>query len=222
MNITKKTHKELKMIHAAEVVFGKVGFQNAKMEDVAAEAGITKVTLYSYFQSKENLYLGVTYHELQQLNDSIYKTIDRYKSNSGLECTMEIIKTFMDHCENNFLASETLLNYFSLLRQSNNGQEDTKLTEATKDSLYFLKLKDIQNIAFKLAAKEIIRGQQDGSIRKDIDPMVYTLLGWTSVIGYVKVLSAAGREAAPLFKVSIKDLRDVSLNMFKDQLTHSV
>lgn len=222
MKNSKRNQKEQNMIQAAERVFGEVGFRNAKMEDIAAEAGITKVTLYSYFQSKENLYLGVTYFGLQTLNDAIYVTIDENKNNTGLEAIMAIIKTFMEHCENNFLASETLLDYFSLMRKSEGGKDEVKMTDATKDSIYFLKLKGIQNIAFKLAAREIMRGQEDGSITKGIDPFVYTLLGWTSVIGYVKVLSAAGMDGSPLFKVSIRQLKDVSLKMMHNELTRDL
>lgn len=207
------------MIRAAQKIFGTVGFKNAKMEDIAVEAGITKVTLYSYFQSKENLYLGVTYHLLRQLNDDIYQTIDNHKNQTGLESIMAVIRTFMAHCEDNFIASETLLDYFSLMRVTEGNRNLALMTEATKDSLYLLKLKDIQNIAFKLAAKEIIRGQQDGSITDSIDPFVHTLLGWTTVIGYVKVTNAAGVDAAPLFKVSIKDLRELSLEMLRRELT---
>lgn len=222
MNNNKKSQKEQKMLAAAEKVFGELGFDNAKMEDIAAAAKITKVTLYSYFQSKENLYLGVTYFGLQRLNDAIYESIDKHKHETGLVSIIEIIKTFMDHCEGNFTNSETLLNYFSLIKKSNNGLDKSMLTDATIDSIYFMKLKDIQNIAFKLAAREIKRGQEDGSIRSDIDPMLYTLAGWSTVLGYIKVLSAAGTDSAPMFKVSLKSLRKVCLDMFHTALTKNL
>ena len=45
MKNSKKSLKEAKIIEAAERVFNAVGFKNAKMEDIASEAGITKVTL---------------------------------------------------------------------------------------------------------------------------------------------------------------------------------
>ncbi|MBK7637968.1 MAG: helix-turn-helix transcriptional regulator [Saprospiraceae bacterium] len=79
MHYSKKTLKESIIILAAEKVFGEVGFKNAKMEDIAKKAGITKVTLYTYFQSKENLYLAVTFKALQLLIEQYYQTIDRYK-----------------------------------------------------------------------------------------------------------------------------------------------
>ena len=67
MKDKKKSLKESIIINAAERVFERVGFKNAKMEDITKDAEITKVTLYTYFQSKENLYLAVTFKALQLL-----------------------------------------------------------------------------------------------------------------------------------------------------------
>jgi len=161
MKDTKRTLKENNIIEAAERVFKIVGFKNAKMEDIASEAGITKVTLYSYFQSKENLYLAITYRALQSLNDAYYNSLDINKGKKGIDSVVALIETFMTFCEENFLYSETLLDYFSMVRSTSSGQDKTKLTEATKESLYYMKLQDIQNLPFKLTAKEIVRGQKN-------------------------------------------------------------
>ena len=213
MNSSKKAEKESRIIEAAEKVFASVGFKNARMEDIAKECGITKVTLYSYFQSKENLYLAITYKALQLLNENYYRTIDEYKSKPGIDCTVALLKTFMDFCENNFLYSEALLDYFSLVRSTSSGKDQAKLTTATKESIYYMKLQDIHNLPFKLTAKEIERGVRDGSIKKDIDPMFSTLHGWTMVIGYVKVMAASGASTAPIFHYSLEDLKEYNLKL---------
>ena len=218
MNSSKKAEKESRIIDSAEKVFAIVGFKNARMEDIAKEGGITKVTLYSYFQSKENLYLAVTYKALQMLNESYYRTIDEYKNKPGLDSTIALLKTFMDFCENNFLYSEALLEYFSLVRSTSSGKDEAKLTMATKESIYYMKLQDIHNLPFKLTANEIERGKRDGSIGKDIDPMFQTLHGWTMVIGYVKVMSASGASTAPIFHISLEDLKNYNLKLARTLL----
>jgi AcrR family transcriptional regulator len=213
MNYNKKNQKESNIILAAEQVFGEVGFKNAKMEDIASKAGITKVTLYTYFQSKENLYLAVTHKALQLLIERYYDTIDKYKDESGIECVIAIVDAFMTFCEQNFLYSEALLEYFAMVRSTSQGSDDAKLTEAEKDSIYYLKLQDMHNLPFKLTVKEIERGKKDGSIISTVDPMLFTLYGWTSVVGYVKVISAAGRNATPLFNVGLKELKELNLKI---------
>lgn len=213
MNDAKRTAKENLIVDAAERVFSVVGFKNAKMENIAAEAGITKVTLYSYFQSKENLYLALTYRGLQLLNDKYYQTIDQYKNSKGIDCVVALIETFMDFCSDNYLYSEALLDYFAMVRSTSAGKDTTKLTEATKESIYYTKLLDIQNLPFKLTVKEIQRGQQDGSIISKIDPMVQTLHGWATVIGYAKVITASGDHATPLFNVNLDDVKKLNLGV---------
>ncbi|MBK9741897.1 MAG: TetR/AcrR family transcriptional regulator [Saprospiraceae bacterium] len=213
MKDKKKSLKESIIINAAERVFERVGFKNAKMEDIAKDAEITKVTLYTYFQSKENLYLAVTFKALQLLIEKYYETIDHNKDKTGLDCVISIFDTFMSFCEKNFLYSEALLDYFSMVRSTSDGTNEAKLTEAVKDSIYYVKLQDIQNLPFKLTVKEIERGKRDGSIQTTLDPMLATLHGWTMVIGYVKVISASGMNATPLFKVSLKELKTLNLKI---------
>ena len=213
MNYNKKNQKESNIIQAAEHIFGEVGFKNAKMEDIARTAGITKVTLYTYFQSKENLYLAVTYKALQLLIERYYDTIDKYKDDKGIECVIAIFDAFMTFCEQNYLYSEALLEYFALVRSTSYGFAEAKLTEAVKDSIYYVKLQDMHNLPFKLTVKEIERGKKDGSIISSLDPMLSTLYGWTTVVGYVKVVSASGRNATPLFNVSLKDLKELNLRI---------
>lgn len=207
MKDSKRSLKEQKIIEAAEQVFAKVGFTNAKMEDIATEAGITKVTLYSYFQSKENMQLAVTYKALSLLIDKYYESINANKSKSGLESSLAICKLFIDFCEENFLYSESLLSYFELIRSTGSGAHKEKLTDALKESVYFRKMQDIQNLPFKLTVNEILRGQADGSVTEDIDPMMATLVAWTASIGYIKVMSTSGSK--PLFNVDMELLKKI-------------
>lgn len=44
------------ILAAAQVIFGEQGFARAKLEDVARRAGVSKGTLYLYFDSKETLF----------------------------------------------------------------------------------------------------------------------------------------------------------------------
>ncbi|MEO0550514.1 MAG: TetR/AcrR family transcriptional regulator [Pseudomonadota bacterium] len=51
-----KEAKRKALIGAALAVFSRVGFAAAKMEDVAEEAGVSKGTVYLYFDGKEHLF----------------------------------------------------------------------------------------------------------------------------------------------------------------------
>lgn len=55
--------KERRILDAALTVFAKSGYSGASMEDVAASAGLSKPTLYSYFVSKEALFSAILLQE---------------------------------------------------------------------------------------------------------------------------------------------------------------
>jgi AcrR family transcriptional regulator len=51
-----RLNRERAILDAALTVFAAQGYSGTTMDAVAAEAGVTKPTLYSYFQSKETLF----------------------------------------------------------------------------------------------------------------------------------------------------------------------
>lgn len=218
MKVANKHLKEQKLITAAEIVFSKMGFVNAKMEDIASEAGITKVTLYSYFQSKENLQLAVTYRALKLLIERYEATLEKFRDKTGLESAIAIFQIFIEFNEENYLYSEALLSYFELIRSTSQGLNEDKVTSGIKESTYFKRLQEIQNLPFKITVKEINRGKADGSVKADIDPMLVTLAAWSSSIGYVKILFAAGDKVAPLFNVDLSILKKLQLKTAMDYL----
>ncbi len=213
MKTVKKQEKEAVIIDAAEDVFASVGYKNAKMEDIAANAGITKVTLYSYFQSKENLYLAITYRALNRLNNNFYDIVDSYKNKTGKESCLKLFATFMDYCESNFLYSEALLEYFSMIRSSASGTDTSKLTDGVIESIYYRKILDIQNLPYKITYNEVVRGINDKSIDETVDPMLYTLYAWSVALGYIKVINSAGDTTVPLFNVNLTSLRKMNLTI---------
>jgi len=215
MKSEKKQEKENLIIEGAEKIFKAVGFKNAKMEDIAAASGITKVTLYSYFQSKENLYLAITYSALQKLIEKFYTILNEYKSEPALNSALALFSGFMEFCESNYLYSEALLDYFSMNRSSASGVDTSKLTGAVIESIYYRKILDIQNLPYKITYSEVERGKKDGSIDANIDGMLGTLYAWTVALGYIKVINSAGDPTVPLFNVDLTELKKLNLKIAK-------
>ena len=57
------------ILDAARAAFSRNGYERASVEDIAAQAGIAKGTLYLYFKSKEELYLAALTRDLRALAD---------------------------------------------------------------------------------------------------------------------------------------------------------
>jgi len=87
-NVTDERTSQI--INAAEDVFTKKGFNEARMDDIAEETGLSKGTLYLYFKSKDDLIIAILdrmfqreFKQLENLNqdemsatDAIWKITD--------------------------------------------------------------------------------------------------------------------------------------------------
>jgi AcrR family transcriptional regulator len=61
--------RRAEIITAAAKVFGEKGFDNTRVDDIAAEAGLTKATIYAYFPSKDLIYEAVVDQAFEELAD---------------------------------------------------------------------------------------------------------------------------------------------------------
>lgn len=60
-----KEQRRLSILRAAETLFAKQGLHQTNLEDVAAEAEISKGTIYLYFKNKQDLFFSVIENKYQ-------------------------------------------------------------------------------------------------------------------------------------------------------------
>ena len=94
-----KQAKRLALVEAALGVFSRVGFAAAKMDDVAEEAGVSKGTVYLYFDSKEQLFEGMVKAKMMPLLDGIAEAVDR-TSGSATDRLKAHLRFFYDNVLN--------------------------------------------------------------------------------------------------------------------------
>ena len=63
------------ILDAAEVVFANSGLQDATVDAIASEAGISRRTIYRYFDNRDALLLGVILREADKMFDDIKQEI---------------------------------------------------------------------------------------------------------------------------------------------------
>lgn len=64
-----------KIIQAAIQSFSQTGFDRTKMEDIAKRLGLSKGTIYLYFVSKEDLFLGICEYYLKVMKERQHSTV---------------------------------------------------------------------------------------------------------------------------------------------------
>ncbi|MFK7932506.1 MAG: TetR/AcrR family transcriptional regulator [Saprospiraceae bacterium] len=221
MNIAKRNLKENKIIDAAEGIFSSVGFTNAKMEDIAGAARITKVTLYSYFKSKENLYLAITYRAYNLLEETYHEKTEALEQEDGLALALGLMEAFMTFCEQNFLYAETFLRYYALVRAQAEGG-NAKLTEGVIESSYFKKLQAVQERPLLTVIKAVDQGKEDGSIVNQLSSTFLTYHAWTMVIGYTKMAMATGTAQDTMYNLDLQKMKQYTLRIVRDSLQRIV
>jgi AcrR family transcriptional regulator len=73
--------KRQAILRAARLVFTRNGFARANVADVAAEAGVSKRTLYKHYGNKESLFVAVVEDTLAALNEQFREASDRHLDN---------------------------------------------------------------------------------------------------------------------------------------------
>ncbi|MFA6572084.1 MAG: TetR/AcrR family transcriptional regulator [Bacteroidota bacterium] len=88
----KKEIIKLRILNTAKNQLLKFGFSRVKTDELAAELGISKRTLYEYFPSKEKLFEAVVEHELAFSSDKIEEIIDGIIANPDANMIDELRK----------------------------------------------------------------------------------------------------------------------------------
>ncbi|MEA3266465.1 MAG: TetR/AcrR family transcriptional regulator [Candidatus Fermentibacteria bacterium] len=87
------------IIDAAKIIFFDNGFENSTMEDIAHEAGYSKGSLYSYFNSKNEICFTIVNRYFLKIVDSIQEISER--GVSGLQKLVGVKEAFVDEYAHN-------------------------------------------------------------------------------------------------------------------------
>jgi TetR/AcrR family fatty acid metabolism transcriptional regulator len=104
MAAIKKTKHEVvsefrcaEILDAARKVFATRGFSEATVDEIAAEAGIAKGTVYLYFSSKKDIYLAALKHGLIELRERTRATMQTVE---GIQAKLRaFVRTRIEYAE---------------------------------------------------------------------------------------------------------------------------
>lgn len=83
-----------KLVDVARQLFAKMGVENTTMNDIALASKKGRRTLYTYFKSKEDIYMAVVESELDILSETMKRVAE--KDTSPDEKLIEMIYTRLD------------------------------------------------------------------------------------------------------------------------------
>ncbi len=138
------------LISAARTVFERQGFAATRMGDIAAEAGVSHGTVYTYFDTKEDV-LAAT---MEQLIDQLIQSI------RGADLTDPVARIAN--------ANERYLSAFSENAALLRVVEEVAVTDQRFSAI----LDDLRDTHVRRVAAQIRRQQRDGTVHPDLDPQI--------------------------------------------------
>jgi AcrR family transcriptional regulator len=163
--IDKQQLKE-KVAQVAAVAFMQKGIKNVKMDDVAAELGISKRTIYELFSDKEELLLDVVKLHRKEMKNYMISVAE--KAENVLEIIMSFyIRTTEDFQTTNILFFEEIKKYPQVTKFLEEGRKENAVS-----AVAFYK-KGVEQGIFREdvnyeIVQEMIHGQMDMLIHNDI------------------------------------------------------
>jgi len=140
-------------------VFIEEGYEDATFQKIADRCGITRTTLYIYFNNKHEIFLGSIKELLTGLEESLY-TILADTSLSAEQALRQILETIIDYCMESRKLFIVLLNYFMQLKKSGIDIEEkiTRRIIKLRHLLSTLMIRGIKNNEFK---KQSVKGMNE-------------------------------------------------------------
>ena len=195
------TRKET-ILQAATALFSDKGFKDSSMAELCKITGVAEGTIFYHFKSKEELFVAI----LQNLRKSITEEFEKYAKQ----------RTF----ENGLDMMEGVISFYLFLA----GMMEEKFLLLHRHDLYQLAeanaacrghLEAIYNCFLDIFEKAILRGQEDGSIRK-VPTRKTALLIFSTVDGLVRLNTYNLYEAGALYG----DVIDLCRRMLQGENSH--
>ena len=173
-----KQQRREEIIQAAERVFYSLGLEQATMDDVAAEAELSKGTLYLYFKSKEELHFEVGRKAIGLLNT--FTSAAAESAGNAIEKLGAMGQATIDFMHSHPKHMQAIMNIMG----SHTGE--TELTSG-----------DVQGIVYGessvgLLMKVVEQGIRDNLIRKDIPAALIAHTLWMQMMSVIQFVSMEG------------------------------
>jgi AcrR family transcriptional regulator len=194
-----KEQRRNTILDAAEKVFFSKGINLATMEEVAEEAELSKGTLYLYFDSKEELFLGIACRALTLLKRMFEEAVN--SKPTGLQKVRAI-------GEAHFHYSQKYPHYFNMVVH----YESSQIDKVEFDSM-LQQCHQLGKGVMEVVVGAVVDGLKDGSLRSDLDPVrtAYLLRGLSA--GIIQLISREKKHIEELEEFEAKDLMEDFMDM---------
>ena len=191
-----KGHRREEILDAAQEVFFGKGLATATMDEIAEKAELSKGTIYLYYKSKEDLYLGVMMRGIQILHDKLSAVIARNNPapQTMTDVSQEFYRFFNSHRD-----------YFRMLHFLQTPMLHKQASEEMQqhcDALY--------HKIWGMVADVLRRGIREGTVRPDLNPVEILTILWSSATALLLRIDYQNDLWHQRFQVDLKKTLELS------------
>jgi TetR/AcrR family transcriptional regulator len=201
-----KEQRRNAIIDAAEKVFFSKGIENSTMDEVAELAELSKGTLYLYFKNKNDLFHAIIARALDAIYVLFKAAAEAEKT--GYDKIWAIGRVYYEFFQNE-------PDYFSAMLHQEIYEVDP---EGLEDTPNFARCNELVNEIFSLLQETVKLGIQDGTVRKDLDPLKLSLVLWGHSAGILHIFKAKEKVFEKNFGITIDDIVEYSFQLISDYL----
>lgn len=161
------------ILAAALRMFAEKGFAATSTAALAREAGVAEGTIFRHFEGKEAIFSEILAALRMKITSDFESEMALVGGGTGLKDMQRGIASFLAFCAAN---RDYLALFFS----------DAPARYNEQDNPVFREIYSIYGYITGFLAAQITKGQQDGSVRKDVDVHPITISMTCSIIGLAR------------------------------------
>lgn len=153
-----------KILTTAAKLFHEKGFEATTMNDLALRSGVSKVSIYRHFSSKDDIAIALTKHMLKKLQENYRERYftQEFDKKSGVEQLTTVLMLFAQASEYDAVYYFLMMDYAAYVHR-----------RAASNTEYIEKIKsindDLNNATKPYFIAAIEKGRTDGTIRPGMD-----------------------------------------------------
>lgn len=198
-----KIRKKEAFVEAAQRLFSEKGFENTSIDEVAKLSGLTKRTLYQYFQSKEDLFYAVALKGAQELYEASIAAIDQGENarEKIRLANLAHLRFYQEH-----LSAFQILNYIPADRQS------------VEQSPHFHQIRELDAKRMMYFAQLTQTGAADGSINPKLDMKMAVMFGFFSAFSLLYTFAFTDKGVFEALDMDENDFFQFSFELLSNAL----
>lgn len=165
-----KNRKKQEILRSALKCFAKKGFQQATMDDIVEDSGLSKGAIYNYFKSKDEIYLELMKSNTEETERRLKEKLEKLAT--AKEKLAFVFELYESNSPFESPGREMFLVHYEFRLHAQRDEKLEQLLKERKEGFFIRIVLDILN-----------RGQINGEFKQEFDPLTMANVFWGMIDG---------------------------------------